>query len=226
MINDLIEKSSTSGSDDEDTDQTSSSQKASLNRKISIKSNLESIKESDTGHSMAPKFGLCFGVKSYIHEFYDQSSIKSDFYALKRAKDKRLRIIWMLTFAIGMTALLTGSSLLVFGFLSTEKEVIVDKFEDQTEIIDKYAIQYNHYIESCRALGLFLFIIGGIIVSISLILPSFLCYRECLIKEDDWDETDFSRLSSNYNTEKRRIEFKHVEPQAKSNININNLILQ
>lgn len=226
MITDLIEKSSPSCSDDEDNDQTSSTQKTSSNRKISIKSNLESIKESETGHLMTPNFGLCFGVKSYIHEFYDQSSFKSNRYALKRAKDKKLRVIWMFLFAIGMIALLTGSSLLVFGFLSTEKEVIVDKFEDQTEIIDKYAIQYNHYIESCRALGLFLFIIGGIIVSISLILPSFLCYRECLFKEDDWDETNFFNLSSNYNPEKRRIEFKHVEPQAKSNININNLISQ
>lgn len=224
MSNDLNEKCSPSCSDEEDDEKISP--KTSSIRKISIKSNLESIKESESGHQMAPKFGLCFGVKSYLHEFYDQSSIKSDFYAQKRAKDKRLRIVWMFLFAIGMIALLTGSSLLVFGFFSTEKQVIVDKFDDHTQIIDKYAIQYNEYIESCRAFGLFLFIIGGIIVSISLILPSFLCYRQCLYKEDDFDDISFNLSSSSYNPEKRRIEFKHVEPQAKSNLNLNKLILQ
>ncbi|RNA41939.1 neurensin-1 [Brachionus plicatilis] len=226
MSNDLNEKSWSSSSDEEDDQQMSSIQRTSSHRKISIKSNLESIKESESGRATAAKFGLCFGVKSYLHEFYDQSSIRSADYAPKRARDKKMRIMWMFVFGMGMVALLTGTSLLAFGFLSQQKKVIVDKFEDKTEIIDKYAIEYNQYIESCRAFGLFLFIIGGIVVSISLILPSFVCYRQCLQPQDDCGQTQFTSFSSsNFNSEKKRIEFKHVEPQAKSDLNFNNLIL-
>lgn len=72
--------------------------------------------------------------------------------------------------------------MLAFGFMNHEKAVLVDNLKDQMEVIDKYAITYNNYLESCRLYGIVLFILGGLIISITLILPSFMCYS-CLYKD-------------------------------------------
>ncbi|CAF0867367.1 unnamed protein product [Brachionus calyciflorus] len=210
------EKSCSPCSDDDDDEQIKSFNLPSTSSQrriiISNKIPLESIQETDSNSH------FCFGVKSYLHEFYDQSSITNNAYMeRKKTKNKRLRLLWLITLSIGLLGLFIGSALLAYGHMSKEKIIIVENLENQMKIIDKNAIKYNYFLESCKIYGLLLFVFGGLIVCISLVMPSFICYKECLYKTEyyDYENNNFTQVNSNYNPVKRRIDFKLFEPQTK-----------
>lgn len=161
---------------------------------------------------------MCFGVKSYLHEFYEQNinstneldSLIRKRYPLTndnlllfcwfvvyvdnhvfylRKKFKRIRLLWEFLLWIGLLSVLTASALLIYGFMNHEKvAVVIDAEENMNEYVNLSATDYNYYLEWCRLIGLILFTFGGILLALSLILPSFLCYEQCIFKTDLSDE--------------------------------------
>jgi len=79
-----------------------------------------------------------------------------------------------------------ASAMLIYGFYNKEKTVYIGSI-DQVQIVDKSALKFNDLIENCKVFGLLLFTLAGIIVSLSLILPSFICYKQCIYKDDLFD---------------------------------------
>ena len=103
-----------------------------------------------------------------------------------RVKNKRLRLIWKLSFWVGLIIILLGSSMLLFGYSIEEKSIFVGSINN-IEIVDKDAIRFNEYLEAFKIIGLFAFTIGGIIVAVSLVMPSFVFYKQCIYKDDIYD---------------------------------------
>ena len=79
-----------------------------------------------------------------------------------------------------------SSGMLIFGFFNKEKTVYIGSI-DQVQIVDKSALKFNQLIENCKVFGLLLFTLAGVILSLSLILPSFICYKQCIYKDDLFD---------------------------------------
>lgn len=82
-----------------------------------------------------------------------------------------------------------GGLMLVFGYANKESKVIIGSINNM-EIVDKSALEFNNLLETCKVVGLIVFTIGGFVMGISLILPSFIFYKQCLYKDDIVDAND------------------------------------
>ena len=177
-------------------------------KKISAKTSLEAIQESDSPHdsqlmSKSNSFAKCFGVKSYLHEFYDESSNQKD---RKSRPGNKQRVL-----------------LLLVGYTFKQKSIIVASLNN-LDMIDKKAIEFNNNIENFKIIGLIIFTFGGFIIAGSLVAPSFICYRQCLFKDDIF-EYDDPKYVGPFEQEQikspiQKANFEHVQPQFASETNI------
>ena len=131
---------------------------------------------------------ISFGVRSYLHHFYDShSSYKDpsvyedddDMYLLHpNPRRRRCPPIWWKIFMwVGVNLLLFGVVGILVGYLVPPKTVIVGENKPAREwYIDTSAKSYNTTLDMCKLIGLVLFCVGGITLAMSLLFPSFLTH--------------------------------------------------
>ncbi|XP_063244131.1 uncharacterized protein LOC134543156 [Bacillus rossius redtenbacheri] len=137
---------------------------------------------------------LYFGVKNYLNQFYDPNSIDStqgqgyyyteddDFeYLMDPDKEQRhqrcCRGFWFRAGVwSGVNLLLVGVIALLVGYLTPPRDMVVG-YQDNLEILDRWAIAFNHRLELCRLAGLTVFCCGGLVLLVTLALSSMLAGR-------------------------------------------------
>lgn len=77
-------------------------------------------------------------------------------------------MLWVASTWISVIVLVLGSALLLFGYLGKESEIVSGN-------------QLNYYVEWSRVLGLILFSAAGLVLALCLILPSFVCQKQCFV---------------------------------------------
>ena len=129
---------------------------------------------------------LSFGVKSYLHNFYDNRVYKDpnvyeeeddDLRYLLHPHPRRNRctsIWWKIFVWIGVNFLIFGIIGVLVGYLVPEREIILGSVSDNEDIFDKSALSYNFNLNVCKLVGLILFCIGGLTLTVALLFPSFL----------------------------------------------------
>jgi hypothetical protein len=150
---------------------------------------LEKVVEDIRGEKMPTACPNYFGVKSYLHDFYDTHFYKDpdiyeeeedDFrYLLNPNPRRRCTSIWWKVFVwIGANFLVFGIIGVLVGYLVPQRPIIVGSLADNIELIDKEAISFNFNLDVCKLVGLILFCIGGLTLTVALLFPSFL-YQYC-----------------------------------------------
>lgn len=139
-----------------------------------------------------PKRYLCsdyFGVKSYLHNFYDQHVYKDPsvyededdlrFLLHPNSRRRHCTSIWWKVFVwIGANFLIFGIIGVLVGYLVPQKPIIVGSIGQNIELINREAFAYNFNLDVCKLVGLVLFCVGGLTLTVALLFPSFL-YNYC-----------------------------------------------
>ncbi|CAG2054423.1 unnamed protein product [Timema podura] len=147
--------------------------------------------KEDTKPACGPGKGtgcqLYFGVKSYLHQFYDSNPAKrtqlygefveDDFeYLVDPNKVRRSHCCKGFWFRAGVwggvNLLLVGIIALLVGYLTPQRDMVVG-YQDNLEILDRWAIAFNRRLELCRLAGLAVFCCGGLVLMVTLILSTF-----------------------------------------------------
>lgn len=140
-----------------------------------------------------------FGVRSYLHDFYEAAykdpSIyedEDDFRFLLGTNPRRRRcppIWWKVFMWIGVNLLVFGIIGILVGYLVPEKPITFTKV-DETKgkgVLDHGAMAFNTTLDVCKMVGLILFCVGGVTLAMALLFPSFLT-SYC---EDDQTDDNF-----------------------------------
>ncbi|ESO94483.1 hypothetical protein LOTGIDRAFT_203912 [Lottia gigantea] len=187
-------------------------------------------KSSDKHKRKCP---LNFGVKSYLHNFYETHAFKDpqvyeedddDFrYLLNHNPRRRCPPIWWKIFLwLGVNLLLFGVIGILVGYLVPPKDHLEKVDEDNAiAYVDRNAEAYNTTLDMCKLIGLILFCVGGMTLALSLLFPSFLSHY---CEEDPRDEAIKVPLRGNEKPPLSPIEMnipacsklKGVQPDRKS----------
>lgn len=179
-----------------------------IRKKLPRPPRLESVSESehsDKSYSPSLSSGSDFGVKSYLHKFYEDDPVykdREDVYCdaedhpLGRLRHKarpcRAGTLWWKAGAwVGLNILILAVLALMIGYFMTPQKEI-NRYVDETPIIDQDAVSYNKKLDSAKLAGLIMLCTGGFILAISLLVPSFIHHSS------DEDE--------DFNTEEVRID--------------------
>jgi hypothetical protein len=141
-----------------------------------------------------------FGVRSYLHDFYDaHASFKDpevyedddDFRYLlnpRLSRGRRCTSIWWKVFVwIGANFLIFGIIGVLIGYLVPPRPMFA-VYNEQYDVLDNKAVAFNFNLDVCKLVGLILFCIGGLTLAAALLFPSFL-YHYC---EDDRERKEES----------------------------------
>ncbi|XP_049777519.1 nucleolar protein dao-5-like [Schistocerca cancellata] len=142
---------------------------------------------SGCGGLQGRKCPVYFGVKSYLHQFYDSdpSGLQSyeaylededDFeYMVDPAKRRKSCCSQGLWFRAGIwggaNLLLIGMIAMLVGHLTPPRQVVLETGYD-LEVLDRTAIAFNHRLELCRLVGLGVFCCGGMVLLITLLVST------------------------------------------------------
>ncbi len=91
----------------------------------------------------------------------------------------------------GSLLVLSGFFLLLIGFFLQRKNIAVESStpsNPQVMIVDRQALIYNKHLDTSHLLGICLVVAGGILFTLSLLMPTF-CHMWCATGESN-DETD------------------------------------
>jgi hypothetical protein len=144
-----------------------------------------SRKTSKVSESRKKTFPDYFGVKSYLHDFYEATykdpSIyeeEDDFRFLLRSNKRRRRcpqIWWKIFMWLGVNLLVFGILGILVGYLVPQKSIFSKVDEENSEgYVDRSAMTFNTTLDVCKLIGLILFCIGGMTLAMALLFPSFL----------------------------------------------------
>ncbi|CAL1546869.1 unnamed protein product [Lymnaea stagnalis] len=140
----------------------------------------------DTGSKQKRKRScpMYFGVKSYLHHFYEDHTFKDpsvyeddDHQFLLQPHQRRRRctpIWWKLFMWIGVTLLLFGVIGILIGYLVPPRHVLIGDSTSGDAYVDEKAQEYNTTLDMCKLIGLILFCVGGVTLAMALLFPSFL----------------------------------------------------
>ncbi|XP_048761503.1 neurensin-1-like [Ostrea edulis] len=134
------------------------------------------------------KKGVCpyyFGVKSYLHNFYDSATYKDpsiyedddDRYLLNpHARRRRCRPIWLkVCIWIGVNLLVLGVLAILAGYFIPTKSIIrKGDNQDNVGYVDEEAVKFNTTLDLLKLVGLILFCVGGILLAVALMFPTFM----------------------------------------------------
>uniref|UniRef100_A0A0B7A7T6 Uncharacterized protein n=1 Tax=Arion vulgaris TaxID=1028688 RepID=A0A0B7A7T6_9EUPU len=160
-------------------------------------------KDSETKPKRKRSCPMYFGVKSYLHQFYEDHTYKDpsvyeddDHQFLLQSHRRRQKctpIWWKLFMWIGVILLLFGVMGILIGYLVPPRHVLIESADDVNgEVyIDEKAQEYNTTLDMCKLIGLILFCIGGVTLALSLLFPSFLT-RYC----DDEPHYDYPPIKT------------------------------
>lgn len=139
-----------------------------------------------------------FGVKSYLHDFYETTykdpSIyedEDDFQFLLHPNPRKRRcppIWWKISMWVGLNMLVFGIIGILVGYLVPQKPIFFKVDEENSEgYLDRNAITFNTTLDVCKLIGLILFCLGGITLAMALLFPSFMTsYCEEEITEENF----------------------------------------
>ncbi|XP_052777544.1 neurensin-1-like [Mya arenaria] len=141
-----------------------------------------------TSRTSTPKKKHCpdyFGVKSYLHDFYEATykdpSIyedEDDFRFLLHPNPRRRRcpqIWWKIFMWLGVNLLVFGIIGILVGYLVPQKSIFLKVDEEHSEgYVDRSAMTFNTTLDVCKLIGLILFCVGGMTLAMALLFPSFL----------------------------------------------------
>ena len=97
---------------------------------------------------------------------------------------------------IGANFLVFGILGVLVGYLVPQKDIIVGSVDDHMDIIDRQAIRFNFNLDVCKLVGLVLFCIGGLTLTVALLSPTFL---NSYFEEDRYPTEAFRvRVSNEY----------------------------
>ncbi|XP_054708569.1 neurensin-1-like [Uloborus diversus] len=159
-----------------------------------VKSEMSEKSQMLSKDESCPEF---FGVRSYLHNFYESVSIRNpqlyeDIYDdemiylnnTRKYARKDAVICWKFNMGLGAFALGLGVILILVGYLTPLHEGIKSHQEDYV-IVDRDAAKFNYYIKVCRMMGLISFCGGGCIFSIALLVSFFFNMNYTEEEEDD-----------------------------------------
>ena len=127
-----------------------------------------------------------FGVKSYLHDFYESAYSKDpsiyededDFRFLLHPNPRKRRcprIWWKIFMWLGVNLLIFGIIGILVGYLVPQRPIFFKVDEKTNEgFVDRSAMTFNTTLDVCKLIGLILFCIGGITLAMALLFPSFL----------------------------------------------------
>ena len=127
-----------------------------------------------------------FGVRSYLHDFYEATykdpSIyeeEDDFRFLLGPNPRRRRcppIWWKVFMWVGVNLLIFGIIGILVGYLVPERPLTFTKVDPETQkgVMDPGPIAFNTTLDVCKMIGLILFCVGGVTLAMALLFPSFL----------------------------------------------------
>ncbi|ELU10373.1 hypothetical protein CAPTEDRAFT_183585 [Capitella teleta] len=165
-------------------------------RKLQRNSSLDKVDEDLEKEKSEQRCTDYFGVRSYLHDFYDTHVYKDpavyeeedDFRYLlnpRLGRGRRCTSIWWKVFVwIGANFLIFGIIGVLVGYLVPQRPIFAGAYDNNLEILDNQAIAFNFNLDVCKLVGLILFCIGGLTLAAALLFPSFL-YHYC---EDDRKE--------------------------------------
>lgn len=138
-----------------------------------------------------------FGVKSYLHNFYDTAFFKDpsiyeeedDYRYLLNPARRRRRcrpVWWKVSTWIGVNLMIFGVVGILVGYLVPRKPIIIETDStNQILLVDKQANPHNTMLDMCKIIGLVLFCLGGTTLALALLFPSFL-HQYC--SEERYDD--------------------------------------
>ncbi|XP_061182480.1 neurensin-1-like [Saccostrea echinata] len=127
-----------------------------------------------------------FGVKSYLHNFYDSATYKDpsiyeedddNRYLLNpHARRRRCRPVWLkVCIWIGVNLLVLGVLAILAGYFIPTKPIISKgEKEDNVGYVDEDAVKFNTTLDLLKLVGLVLFCVGGILLAVALMFPTFM----------------------------------------------------
>ncbi|XP_066480836.1 neurensin-2 [Tiliqua scincoides] len=118
--------------------------------------------------------GKWYGVRSYLHLFYEDCTGASPDNDLSKSPSslacrRWTSVLWKVTFSTGTLLLLIGAAALATGYLLPPKLEGIG--EEEFMVLDQQAVEYNHALGICRAVGTVLCAIAGALL-VSCILSS------------------------------------------------------
>uniref|UniRef100_A0A1B6CUW5 Neurensin-1 n=1 Tax=Clastoptera arizonana TaxID=38151 RepID=A0A1B6CUW5_9HEMI len=138
-------------------------------------------KGTDSTSERKGKCPLYFGIRSYIHNFYDVPDKdyndgqygQDDFEFLVEPGKRRWKGCWFRTgLWVGVNLILLGLIALLVGHLTPVRNTIVGH-QNNLEILDRWAIAFNRRLELCKLGGLTAFCVGGLVVMVTLLVSSY-----------------------------------------------------
>jgi hypothetical protein len=207
---------------------------AAARGRLAGKPPLERVDEVERQDSTAERTGCTdyFGVRSYLHHFYEKTSSfkdpkiyeeEDDFRYLLNpgARKRRCASIWWKIFVwIGANLLVFGIIGILVSFLIPQR-AISHPAGDNIQKVDRAAIYFNYNLDICKLVSLIVFCVGGVTLTISLLFPSFLHHycdeskkgdEEFKVSLTDPDPTKSPAMSSIPATTK----LKNVQPGSKT----------
>ncbi|XP_062977273.1 neurensin-2 [Elgaria multicarinata webbii] len=108
--------------------------------------------------------GKWYGVRSYLHLFYEDctsASLDDDLGEPPASTDSSgwTSVLWKVTFSAATLLLLTGAAALATGYLLPTKLEGIGEAEFM--VLDQQAVEYNHALGICRAVGTALCALAG-----------------------------------------------------------------
>lgn len=131
------------------------------------------------------KCPVYFGVRSYLHDFYEAAYKDPSIYEdeeefrlpnrMARRRRRCSRVWWKVFMWLGVNLLIFGILGILVGYLVPQKSIFSKVDEENSEgYVDRGAITFNTTLDVCKLIGLILFCIGGMTLAMALLFPSFL----------------------------------------------------
>ncbi|CAF3511297.1 unnamed protein product [Rotaria sp. Silwood1] len=136
-----------------------------------------------------------FGIRSYLDKFYDRQGDHGQQGDNQHNHPRFSSRWWKILLWFGTSLVICGFFLLIIGFVLPRKRINADESLSQNSqimIVDRQALAYNANLETCRLIGICCVVGGGILFTLSLLMPTF-CHMWCATGDSN-DETDPLKL--------------------------------
>ncbi|XP_075396857.1 neurensin-1 [Tenrec ecaudatus] len=138
-------------------------------------SSCSNICASKQAHSTAEGGHPHYGVRSYLHQFYEDCATSiwehEDDFQIQRSPNRWSSVFWKVGLISGTVFVILGLTVLAVGFLVPSK---IEAFgEADFVVVDTHAVQFNGALDACKLAGAVLFCIGGTAMAGCLLLSMF-----------------------------------------------------
>ncbi|KAG7470144.1 hypothetical protein MATL_G00136380 [Megalops atlanticus] len=130
---------------------------------------------SDPTQSAVNSSHLRYGVRSYLHHFYEECTAsiweRDEDFQIQRSPSRWSSVLWKVCLAFGTLIMIIGMAVLTVGYAATPK---IEAFgEEELLFVDSQAARYNRVLYICKLAGAALFCIGGSLMAIGVLLSMF-----------------------------------------------------